>query len=213
MSHLARWAPLSGVLTVALWIIGVILVNHNSPGDHDTDAQILAWYHANSNWVLIGGWLFMLGCLAFLWFAEILRERLEDAAAPRTATRMMFAGAIAAAVFGIAVPLTDIAAAINKNEISAATAGAAHHLSDGFFVGAEIALILVFLAGAIAVLGSRLLPKWWAWLMILVAIVLVIGPIGWAALIFATPIWVLGTTAMLLRSRTTRTEAAPPATV
>ena len=87
MSHLARWAPLSGVLTVALWIIGVILVNHNSPGDHDTDAQILAWYHANSNWVLVGGWLFMLGCLAFLWFAEILRERLEDAArrAPRRA--------------------------------------------------------------------------------------------------------------------------------
>ncbi len=65
----------------------------------------------------------MLGCLAFLWFAVIFRERLEDAAAPRTATRMMFAGAIAAAVFGIAVPLTDIAAAINKNEISAATAG------------------------------------------------------------------------------------------
>ena len=122
MSRCERWAPLSGVLAVALWIVGIILVNHNSPGrSRDGRRRSSRYYKANSNWVLVGGWLFMLGCLAFLWFAEILRERLEDArAAPRTATRMAFAGAIAAAVFGITVPLTDIAAAINKNEISAA---------------------------------------------------------------------------------------------
>ncbi len=208
MTRLARWAPLSGFLTVALWILGVALVNHDGPADHATDAQILDYYKANSNWILLGGWFFMLGCLAFLWFAELLRERFEDAGAPRTATRLTFAGAVAATVFGIMIPLTDIAAAINKDEISAATAGAAHRLSDGFFVGAEITLIPVFLAGAVAVLSTRLLPKWWAWLMILVAIVLVIGPIGWAALIFATPIWVLGTTVMLLRARTTRAEVA-----
>jgi hypothetical protein len=171
-----------------------------------------AWYKANSNWVLLGGWFFMLGCIAFLWFAVLLRERFEDAAAPRTATRLGFAGAIAAVALGIAIPLLDIAAAINKDDISAATAGAAHHFSDGFFVGAEIALIPVFLAGAVAALSSRVLPKWWAWLMILVAIVLVIGPIGWAALIFGTPIWVLGTTWMLLRRRpAARTEIAPTA--
>ena len=88
-------------------------------------------------------------------------------------------------------------------------AGAFHHLSDGFFVGAEIALVVVFLAGAVAALRTGVLPKWWAWLMVLVAIVLVIGPIGWAALIFGTPIWVLGTTAMLLRTPTARREIQP----
>lgn len=209
MNRLARWAPLSGVLTVILWIVGVMLITHNNPKDHATDEQILAWYRDNSNWVLLGGWLFMLGCVAFLWFAVILRERFEDAGAPRTATRVAFGGAVAAVVFGITIPLTEVAAAINKDDISAATAGAAHRLSDGFFVGAEMALIPVFLAGAVAILASRVLPKWWAWLMILVAIVLVIGPIGWAALIFATPIWVLGTTVMLLRSRSSRAAVAP----
>ena len=67
------------------------------PADHVTDAQILDYDKANSNWILLGGWFFMLGCLAFLWFAELLRERFEDNAAPRTRTRLMFAGAPAAA--------------------------------------------------------------------------------------------------------------------
>src|SRR3954447_19462855 len=122
MNRSERWTPLAGVLAVALWIAGIAIFSHNNPKDHATDGQILAWYRSDSNWVLLGGWLFMLGCLAFLWFAVVLRERMDEAAAGRKASRLTFAGAVAATVFGIAVPLTDIAAAINKNEISAATA-------------------------------------------------------------------------------------------
>jgi type IV secretory pathway TrbD component len=55
------------------------------------------------------------------------------------------------------------------------------------------------------------LPRWWAYFAVLIAIVLVIGPIGWAALIFGTPLWILGTTWLLLRPEqapATRQEAA-----
>ncbi len=211
MSRFERWSPLVGVLTVALWIAGFAVISHDNPADHATDGQILAWYKGNSNWVLSGGFLFMLGCLAFLWFATILRDRLDEAGAGRKASSLTFAGAIGATVLGITIPLTEIAAAINKNEISAATAGAAHRLSDGFFVGAEMALVVVFAAAAVAALQTRLLPKWWAWLMLLVAVVLVIGPIGWAGLIFGTPIWILGTTAMLFRSNGRRQMVASAA--
>jgi len=211
VNRFERWTPLAGVLAVVLWIAGIAVFSHDNPADHATDGQILAWYKHDSNWVLLGGWLFMLGSLAFLWFAVVLRERMDEAGAGRKAARLTFAGAIAATVFGITVPLTDVAAAINKNEISTATAGAAHRLADGFFVGAEIALIVVFLAGAVAVLQTRLLPKWWAWLMVVVAVVLVIGPIGWAGLIFATPIWTLGTSFMLLRSNGRHAGVAPVA--
>jgi len=209
MSRIERWAPLSGLLAVVLWIVGIVLLTHDNPPDHASDADILAWYKADSNSILLGGWLFMLGCLAFLWFVAILRDRFAAAGTAPTATRLTFAGAIAATTLGIGIPATDIAAAIDKNDISAATAGAFHHLSDGFFVAAEMALIVVFLAGAVAALRTAVLPKWWAWLMVLVAVVLVIGPIGWAALIFGTPVWVLGTTAMLLRRPTARREISP----
>ena len=124
MSRLHRWAPLSGVLAVILWIAGIFLITQSDPDDHATDDQILAWYKAHTNTVLLGGWAFMLGCLAFIWFAAVLRARLLGAeGGSGTTTTVAFVGAIAAAMFGMLVPAPDIAAAINKNEISAATAG------------------------------------------------------------------------------------------
>ena len=35
------------------------------------------------------------------------------------------------------------------------------------------------------------LPKWWAIVNVVLAVVLVIGPIGWAGLIFGMPLWTL----------------------
>ena len=63
--------------------------------------------------------------------------------------------------------------------------------------------------GAVA-LRSRIFPKAWAWFSFLFAVILVIGPIGWAALIFGLPIWVLGTTFFL--TRRSETAAAEPVT-
>jgi hypothetical protein len=49
-------------------------------------------------------------------------------------------------------------------------------------------------------LRTALLPTWFAWFSFLLAVLLVIAPIGWAALIFGLPIWVLVTTFFLVRS-------------
>ena len=58
----------------------------------------------------------------------------------------------------------------------------------------------VLLVGtAIVVLRTKVFPAWVAWLSLLIAVVLWIGPIGWAALIFAFPIWVLIVSTYLLR--------------
>ena len=161
---------------VALWILGVALINHDGPADHATDAQILDYYKANSNWILLGGWFFMLGCLAFLWFAELLRERFEDARrSPHGNAADVRRGRRSHCVRDHD-PADRHRGGDQQERHQRSHRGAAHRFSDGFFVGAEIGLIPVFLAGAVAALSSRLLPKWWAWLMILVAIVLVIGP-------------------------------------
>ena len=75
--------------------------------------------------------------------------------------------------------------------------GGAHLLTDG--VTAKLALVAVMVSFAVLVLRTAIVPRWWAYVSLLVGVVLVIGPIGWAALIFGTPIWALVTGFMLDR--------------
>jgi hypothetical protein len=161
---------------------------------------MLAIYQHNANRILVASWLFMLGCVCFLWFAGALRARMTEAEGGRhTFTGITFGAAVASVVFAIGTMAGPVAVAINKKHVSAATAGALTHISDMFFVGAELTLIAMFAAAAVVAFRTGLFPKWWAILMWIVAVVLVIGPIGWAAVIFAVPIWTLGTTFMLMR--------------
>jgi hypothetical protein len=210
-----RWFALTGVLAVVLWILGLIVTNSLSDKipSNPSDAQLLSWIKGNSGTVIFGGWLFMLGCVAFLAFAAMLRGRLAAAeGGTATFTTLAFAGAVAGAVFGMLTAAGDVGAAINKDDISAATAGTLHNAGDAFFVAAELAMVLFFTGAAIVSLRTRVLPRWWSYFALLIAVVLIIGPIGWAALIFGVPIWTLGTTFFLLR-RADAVRSAPAAAV
>lgn len=187
---------LPAVLSVVLWILGLVVVNRFSDKipHHPTDAQLLTWIQGNTNSILMGGWLWILGCLSFLWFAALLRARLVEVEGPvATYGTLAFAGATAATVFGTLTMAGDVGAAINKDSISAATAGMLHNSGDMFFIGAELTMILFFVGTAVVALRTGVLPTWWSIFAIVIAVVLLIGPIGWAALIFGTPVWLLGT--------------------
>ena len=205
------WA-LVGPLAVALWIVGLALLSNNGPADHATGSQILAWYKGHTNSILLGGWLFMLGSLGFVALVAGLRVRLVDAAgAASQLPGLALAGAAMAGVCGMLTAAVDVAGAVDKNDIDPSTAAAFHHSLDVFFLSAELAAIIPLAAVAIVAWRTRVLPRWWAAFSGLVAVVLVVGPIGWLGLIFGVPIWTLGTSLfVLLRSpeRAGRTGAA-----
>src|SRR5262249_40005176 len=174
-----RWA-VAGLVTVALWIVGVFLVTHNQPGEHAGGSEILAWYKADTNTILLGGWIFMLGCLGFVTFGSGLRQRLADAAGPGSQLPgLAFAGAVMTGAFGMLFAAPEVAGAIDKTDIGPTSAAAFHHLGDAFFVCAELAAILPLALVAIVAWRTRTLPRWWAVFSLLVAIVLLIGPVGW----------------------------------
>jgi hypothetical protein len=81
-------------------------------------------------------------------------------------------------------------------------------MTDTFFIGAEIALAVLLIGTALVVLRTRVLPVWLAWVSVIVGIVLIILPIGWAAVIFAFPIWVLVVTYFLWRGQPGVTRSA-----
>jgi len=198
-----RWA-LVGPLTVALWIVGLILLNHNGPADHATGSEILAWYKSSTDTILLGGWLFMIGCLGFVVFVAGVGQRL---AAPVLA----LAGAAIAGVSGMLTAAVDVAGGIDKNDITPATDLAFHHAVDIFFITAELTAVLPLAVIAVLAWRTRVLPRWWAAFSGLVAVVLIVGPIGWIGLIFGVPIWTLGTSLFVLLGSRARMRTAAAA--
>jgi hypothetical protein len=190
-----RVMAITGVLAVALWIVGLVISQATTTKlpDHAGDAAVLAWVQGNKNPIILGSFLFMVGCAVFLVWAGMLRARLAEAeGGVHTLAATAFGAATVMATCGF-ITQSDIASALNADSVSAATAGTIHHISDAFFVGAEITLAV--LLGSVAVLAYRtaVLPRWWAALTAFVGVVALVGPIGWAALIFAFPVWLLVT--------------------
>jgi hypothetical protein len=206
-----RWALL-GPLAVALWLVGIILVNHGGPAEHSTGSQILAWYRADANKIISGAWLFMVGCVAFVAFVAGLRGRLADAAG--RASQLPTLALVGAGMAGLAGMLTaavDLAGGIDRSDIDPGTAAVFHHSVDIFFVCAELAAILPLAVVAIVAWKTRVLPRWWAAFSALVAVVLIVGPIGWLGLIFGVPLWTVGTSLLVLLRSPERMRAAAAA--
>ena len=210
-----RIALVTGPLAVALWIAGLVVGNSvpSKIPHHPTDAQLLTWVQGNKNAITLGAFLFMVGCAVFLWFASILRSRLAAAEGEsHTFSTLVFGAAVVIVALGAGMN-PDIVTALNASSVSAATAGTLHNPGDIFFIGAEVALFPLLAGTAVVAYRTAVLPKWWALLGALVGVVALIGPIGWAALIWGFPVWLLGTTVFLARTpRTTRSRSAVVAT-
>ena len=113
-----KWALL-GALAVALWVAGIILINKNGPADHASGSQILAWYKSDSDTIVVGGWLFMLGCLSFVAFVAGLRVRLAEAIGQANQLPgLALAGAAMVGVMGMLTAGVDLAGGIDKNDIN-----------------------------------------------------------------------------------------------
>jgi len=205
VSKWERWATLSGALAVPFWVASVALISTKVKGSKGP--EILTHYQQHSDGILAAGLLWAIGTLLFIWFLGSLRSRyLAAEGGAGRLTALAYGGGIAAATIAMLIPVADEVGALNKDDIDASGASVLHHFSDGFFVAAEYTLPVFFFASAILVLRYAVLPKWLGWFSILIGIVLLIGPIGWAAFIFATPIWVLIVSVWLYL----RTPAAAP---
>ena len=199
-----RYAPLSGVVAVVGWIVGIIMLDVVE--SKDTGAELLAVYQANDGRILAGGIIWLIATGFFVWFLGSLRSRLlaAEGGDGRLST-IAFAGGIGTAICLMLMPGPDMAAAISKDDLDASAALALGNMGDAFFLGAEYLLPVLLVASAIVAVRYGALPKWLAWIQVLVAIVLLTGFIGWAALIFAFPVWVVVVALLLWLPATART--------
>ena len=86
------------------------------------------------------------------------------------------------------------------------------HVGDAFFGGVELFAIPLTAATALVILRYGALPRWFAWVSLALALILVIFPIGWLGVIVGLPLWTLVASVLLyLRPAGEPAPAGPPA--
>lgn len=200
-----RLSALAGVFAVVLWVVSVAITG----GDHiglpgglpeEGADETLAYFQENESSMVASSALFMVGSLWFLWFVGILRTRLvraEDGAAPFAA--IAFAGGVATGVFLLGMPTGGLVASLNADDIAASTAEALNAVETAFLIAAELSAIILLVGASAVSLRNRAFPRWWAIVSLLLAVWLLVLPIGWAGLLVGLPVWTVVTSVLLLR--------------
>jgi hypothetical protein len=218
-ADLARWASLGGILYVALFIIGVILMFDGEPGSDASPARQIAYYSKSSHrdkisigWVVAG-----LGIFFFLWFLSALRRtvrRLEGDDGFLTGLTTIGGAIYATLAFAAIAINTGIRTMSDDTYHHTVYPGLIHAADDASYIlhatgGAGASAMI--LAATIAGMRARAIPSWVGWLGILA------GILALASIIFfpqaAIGIWIVvvsgGMFIRELRRMDTPTGATP----
>lgn len=181
-SGLARWAPLSGAVFVALWVVAFVVLG-DTVESSDSDADIRAYFADSGQRTRGGAALFLLlaASLLFIAFISVLRGRLArgERGAGGWTTAAFGAGLVSAALWTVADTLFFVPSlAIESTSEFQLDPDTFRLLSDAgyvvWFSGTTVMSIAVL---ATSVLGLRagVVPRWLAWLGFPVALSLLVA--------------------------------------
>jgi hypothetical protein len=193
---LRAWGSLGGLAFVVLFVLGNVLIFDGPNGD-EAPSKYTSFYGDNGNrdkisigWILAG-----LGLFAFIWFVATLRDtvRTSDANAGRDGV-LGFVVTVGGAAYA-ATAMGAVGLAVGSRTMSDDTyqhrvySEVIHGFNDATYmmhVTGTAALSAMILAFSIAVLASRVLPRWLGWFGIVAAIAAL------ASVIFVTmAVWLL----------------------
>ena len=209
---LDRWAPLTGVLSVACSLVGVMFVL-NQPQEKDPDAKIVAYFGEHSHRVdgMIGFFVFLAGLLVLVAFLASLRERLPEGPARSLA---FGAGIASVPLWALSILLAD-AVGLAASETSAFrvdpnTFRVLANASYAAWVAAVAVSALVVWGTSAAALRTAVLPRWYGLAGIPVGIVQLFGFLFFP--FFAWWAWLIVTSVLLVvRPRPVTVPVAQPA--
>jgi hypothetical protein len=198
----ARWerfAPLSGIVAVVLWVIGTIVAESTDISEKDTGLEVLAVLRDDTNTIIAGGLVFAFGIVFFVWFLGSLRARLLHAEGGLgRLTAIAYGSGMLAALCLLFQVAPLVQGAFDEDDLGPGAAQSLQVISEAFGGGTEITLIPMFLAVGLLSLRTRVLPVWLGWVSLVIALVLVIIPIGWAGVVFLFPLWTIVTSVLLV---------------
>lgn len=208
---LNQWSLLSGVGFVVLLGTAVVMVGqyeHLPPVD-----ELAGFFGTNAGRISLGGYVGTLAAFFLLWFAGSLRGVLRrDGNGDSTLADIAFGGAVASAVL-LAVAFSGLQGmAMRAATTGGIGADAVAVMNDSWSqmigLAMPVAMAACCAATGLAVKRSDLLPAWFGWLSVIIAVGL-LTPLSYAVLALAIA-WT-GIVSLWLFARTGSSEVAEAA--
>jgi len=171
---------LAGMVPSFLGLAGLIVLEGpaDRPELNQPPAVILS-YFGEQDTVIFGSFLLMLAAVAFIWFAGSLRAALRRSEGDEgRLSAIAFGGGVAAGVFMLAWPATNLFGALFAEQLTAAQAQTFYLFGDVFLYPAAMGASVLVAATALVALRTALLPRWAAWGSMVLALWLLIPPLG-----------------------------------
>jgi hypothetical protein len=191
-----RWAALGGVLYVVLFVVGTIVFFDGTAGGDDAPAKVIRYYSdsghrdkINIGWILIG-----LAIFFFLWFLAVLRQAVRRIDGDGILAGIVgIGGGVYAAVAFAAVALNDGIRTMSDDTYHHQVYPALIHAADdaGYVMHATGAAALgaLIIAASLAGLWGKTVPRWAAWIGVIVGILSIASIVFFTQFLFL--LWIL----------------------
>jgi hypothetical protein len=202
----SRLASLTGVVFAVLTVVA-IFAGGETPDANARPAKVIAYYGTHRSEVETSAILFALAFLVVVLFAGALRSYVRQAAEGLGA--LILAGAVMMSIGATIGSGVEYALAKQLPHLGPQTAQALNVISNEIFLPVIAGAFIFALSAGLAILRGAALPKWLGWVAIVLAIVVIIPPASFPALL-GFVIWsIVVSILMYVRSGTPADTGAP----
>jgi hypothetical protein len=195
----ARVGSLSGVAFVAL-VIGSQLASGGLPDSSASPAKVIDFYQAHRTGEQFGAVLTAVAVVVGLYFFGSLRSHLSRVAGGAQFASIGFTGAVLFAVggcinAGLQWSLADVPSRLTPAAAQALNVLSKDNLATGLYIAGLAALMLFY---GIAIVRTRLMPRWLGWLSIALGLIALAGPLVFLVFVATAP-WAIIVSVLLYR--------------
>jgi hypothetical protein len=207
-----RLAPLSGIVFVALIVIGFIPVGGETPDTNDSPAKITSFWQDHHDKEVVAALLVGLGAIFLALFVAALRARLRraDEGSSFSSNLILIGGTASVVGFLVAVGFHIALADGGDHNYSPEAMQALNVLdNDSFFAFSIPLAIMMFGAAGETIRAGGELPTWLGWVALVLGIATA-TPVGFIAFALIG-IWIIVASILLAQRADTAAPAAPAA--
>jgi hypothetical protein len=207
-----RWARAAGIGFV-VFAVAAFIVGGETPTMDDPVEEVVSYYDGDRGQVLVSSFLFAVALGFWIWFAGTIANNLRERGQGRVAATVIGAVATFASVQFVATAINAVLAHSVAGDGEAGVTRALFDLTWTLDVLAAIPSAVFFVAAALGLRRTGMVPAWLGWAGLGVAALFALRSTNWASDGFWSPtgefvfvliplalLWILATSVVLVRA-------------